>query len=394
MSGLTLDDALRAYEAGNLELKSARAQVEVARQQVRAAGLLENPTVAHSQGHNNSGTPTNGNHYYSNTLSQTVPIAGQLGLRRQVAEANRAAVEGLFQFRDVALRLAVLRGYSHLLAAQLRVFLTRQDVTALENVVEVLKKRVSSGATAQYDLTRAELEMEKVRSELSEALTDEKRAREELRKAIGPASPEGSFSVAFAELNPTYAENNTLISFAQTMRGDLRAARAIASGAEVSASLARREVVPDLTFSLGVLNSSGPTSTDLLGGVSVPLPIFRRGQGTIRAARFSADAARFDVQALETRIATEVTRTTSVYQQRRSERERFQTAVKERSERLLRIAQSAYREGARGILELVDAYRTNREVRLRDLELKALVEEAEFDVAEAVGDLSPLNINP
>jgi cobalt-zinc-cadmium efflux system outer membrane protein len=129
-----------------------------------------------------------------------------------------------------------------------------------------------------------------------------------------------------------------------------------------------------------------------MGGVSVPLPIFRRGQGTIRAARFSADAARFDVQALETRIPTEVTRAAAVYQQRRLERERFQTAVKERSERLLRIAQSAYREGARGILELVDAYRTNREVRLRDLELRALVEEAQYDLTEAVGDLSPLNI--
>src|SRR5256712_498525 len=54
----TLGAAFKAYEAGNLERKSAQALVESARQQVRAAGLLENPTISHSQGHNSTGTPT------------------------------------------------------------------------------------------------------------------------------------------------------------------------------------------------------------------------------------------------------------------------------------------------------------------------------------------------
>ncbi len=384
----TLGAAFKAYEAGNLERKSAQALVESARQQVRAAGLLENPTISHSQGHNSTGTPTGGAHNYANTLSQTVPITGKLGLRRQVAEANRDATEGAFQFRDIGLRLAVLRAYSRLLAAQQRVFFTRQDLASLEEVVDVLKKRVAAGATAQYDLTRGELEAERVRTELSDALADEKAAREELRKAIGPAAPIGPFAVAPVDLSPPYAEVGALTAFALSARGDLKAARAVSGGAEASAILAKREVVPDLTLSLGLLNTNGPHSTDVLAGVSIPIPIIRRGQGTIQAARSTADAARFDVQALETRIPTEVIRAIAVYQQRVAERDRYQTAVKQRAERLLRIAQTAYREGARGILELVDAYRTSREVRLRDLELRAAAEAAGFDVAEAVGDLT------
>jgi cobalt-zinc-cadmium resistance protein CzcA len=392
VSQLTLDDALKAYAEGNLERKAAQAQVEAARQQVRAAGLLENPTISHSQGHNNSGTPTNGDHYYANTLSQTVPIAGKLGYRRQVAEANRAAVEGAFQLRDVGLRLAVLRAYSRLLAAQYRISFTRQDLLSLEEAVEVLRKRVSSGATAQYDLVRGELEAERIRTDLSDALADEKSAREELRKAIGPAAPVGAFAVAPVDMSPPYIEADVLITSALVSRGDLKAARALSAGAETSVILARREVVPDLTFSLGLLNSAGPNSTDVLAGVSVPIPVFRRGQGTIQAARSTADAAQFDVQALETRIPTEVIRAIAVYQQRRSERDRYQSAVKQRAEKLLRIAQTAYREGARGILELVDAYRTSREVRLRDLELRAAAEAAGFDVAEAIGDLTAYNV--
>jgi cobalt-zinc-cadmium resistance protein CzcA len=391
-SRFTLEEAVKAYESGNLELKAARAQVEAARQQVRAAGLLENPTLSHSQGHNETGTPTNGNHYYSSSLSQAVPIAGQLGLRRQVAEANRDAVEAAFQFRDAGFRLAVLRAYSRLLAAQQRALMARQDLASLDEVAAVLKKRVSSGATALYDLTRGELEAERVRTELSDAVGDEKAALEELRKAIGPMAPSGPFSVVPMDLSPSYAEAGLLVSLALANRGDLRAARAIAGAAEASAILAKREVVPDLTFSLGLLNSAGPSSTDLLAGLSVPIPVFRRGQGTIQAARSTANAARFDVQAMETRIATEVVRALAIYQQRRSEADRYQTAVKQRAERLLRIAQTAYKEGARGILELVDAYRTSREVRLRDLELRAAVEAAGFEVAEAVGDLTAYTI--
>jgi len=385
---LTVADALNAYAEGNLERKAAQAQVEAARQQVRAAGLLENPSVTHSQGHNSSGTPTNGDHYYTNTLSQTVPIAGQLGLRRQVAEAARDAAEGAFQSRDLALRLAVLRAYSRLFAAQYRVSFTRQDLSSLEEAVAVLRRRVTSGATAQYDLVRGELEAERIRTDLSDALADEKAAQEELRKAIGPAAPAGPFAAAPVDLSPSYAEVDALTTLALLSRGDLKAARALSGGAEASATLARREVVPDLTFSLGLLNSAGPSSTDLLAGVSIPIPVIRRGQGTIQAARSTADAARFDVQALETRIPTEVAKAVAVYQQRRAERDRYQTAVKQRAEQLLRIAQAAYREGARGILELVDAYRTSREVRLRDLELRTAVEAAGFDVAEAINDVT------
>lgn len=256
----------------------------------------------------------------------------------------------------------------------------------------MLRKRVSSGATAQYDLVRGELEAERVRTDLSDALADEKAAREELRKAIGPAAPAGSFTVAPIDLSPPYAEVDALTTMALISRGDLKAARALSGGAEASAVLARREVVPDLTFSLGLLNSAGPSSTDLLAGVSIPIPVIRRGQGTIQAARSTADAARFDVQALETRIPTEVVKAVAVYQQRRAERDRYQATVTQRAERLLRIAQTAYKEGARGILELVDAYRTSREVRLRDLELRTAVESAAFDVAEAVGDLTAYTV--
>src|SRR5439155_20011516 len=221
-----------------------------------------------------------------------------------------------------------------------------------------------------------------------DALADEKGAREELRKAIGPTAPAGSFIVAPVDLSPPYAAVGAPTVLGLSNRGDLRAARALHGGAEASAILAKREVVPDVTFSLGVLNSAGPTSTDVLAGVSIPIPIIRRGQGTIQAARSTADAARFDVQALETRIPTEVIRGIAVYQQRVAERDRYQTAVKQKAERLLRTAQTSYREGARGILELVDAYRTSREVRLRDLDLKTAGEGTGFDVAEAVGDLT------
>ncbi|HEY3196464.1 MAG TPA: CusA/CzcA family heavy metal efflux RND transporter [Nitrospirales bacterium] len=383
---LTLDDAMKAYEVGNLELKSVRSQMEAARQQVRAAGLLENPVVSHSEGHNNTGIPTNGNHYYQNTLSQTVPIAGQLGLRRQVVEANLAAIEGVFQLRDIVLRLAVARAYSRLLGIQQRLSTSIQDVRALQDIVDVLNKRVSSGATARYDLTRAELELERARSELADTLTDEKRTREELRRAIGPASPLGEFTVEPVGLNTSYGEAGTLIALAQVSRGDLKTARAIAAGADVSVTLARREVVPDLTFTLGLLTTAGPRSTDIMSGVSIPLPVFRRGQGSIAAARLSSEAAHSDVLALEARIPTEVNRAVISYDLRRNERDRFQTAVKDRADKLLQIARVAYKEGARGILELVDAYRTYREVRLRDLELRLLVQEAGLDIIEAVGD--------
>ena len=69
----------------------------------------------------------------------------------------------------------------------------------------------------------------------------------------------------------------------------------------------------------------------------------------------------------------------------RAQAERLAGDQLARLDPLLRAAETGYREGEAGIVELLDAYRTARGVRLRDLELRRDARLAELDLWLALG---------
>jgi outer membrane protein TolC len=53
----------------------------------------------------------------------------------------------------------------------------------------------------------------------------------------------------------------------------------------------------------------------------------------------------------------------------------------------MRIAEIAYREGEVGILELLDAVRTTARARIRSMDIRLSVREAQIALERAVGDI-------
>jgi cobalt-zinc-cadmium efflux system outer membrane protein len=66
--------------------------------------------------------------------------------------------------------------------------------------------------------------------------------------------------------------------------------------------------------------------------------------------------------------------------ERRDIAERHRAALNAGGEQIERIAQVSYEAGERGILELLDAYRTTAAARVRQAELDAAVREAEIEL--------------
>ena len=120
--------------------------------------------------------------------------------------------------------------------------------------------------------------------------------------------------------------------------------------------------------------------------VTVPVPLFDRGKPEMaradiarRAARSRADAIKTEVQ-LRLKGAWEESqariRVAGIYQGK---------AVAETGD-LVRIARAAYEGGEVGILELLDAYRTQRDVQLRMHELMAAARQSALELERLVGE--------
>jgi cobalt-zinc-cadmium efflux system outer membrane protein len=89
---------------------------------------------------------------------------------------------------------------------------------------------------------------------------------------------------------------------------------------------------------------------------------------------------RADADLLRQTIRTRITSWRAAVVERRAIAERHGADLARRGDQIERIAQVSYEAGERGILELLDAYRTTSAARLRQVELDAAVRQAEIEL--------------
>jgi len=64
----------------------------------------------------------------------------------------------------------------------------------------------------------------------------------------------------------------------------------------------------------------------------------------------------------------------------------YRSELGETGPELVRIATIAYQEGEIGILQLLDAYRAQRQTQLRTLDIQGAVKEAQIELERVVGE--------
>ena len=89
------------------------------------------------------------------------------------------------------------------------------------------------------------------------------------------------------------------------------------------------------------------------------------------AALVSRDAVEGTVRAFNVRVQA---------------RDRYRQELADSGPELIKIATVAYQEGEIGILQLLDAYRSQRQAQLRMLDIQAAVKEAQIELERVVGE--------
>ena len=114
--------------------------------------------------------------------------------------------------------------------------------------------------------------------------------------------------------------------------------------------------------------------------IQAVLPLFDHGQSerALAQARANQASARLDSLRMTLRSDVAVTRTAAV--DRRRAADQYRRSALKTSGEVERIAQVSYDAGERGILELLDAYRTSSSARVRQAALDAAAREAEIEL--------------
>jgi cobalt-zinc-cadmium efflux system outer membrane protein len=169
-------------------------------------------------------------------------------------------------------------------------------------------------------------------------------------------------------------------------------ARARAQAGDLRVSYLRRQVIPTPDLSIGYVRfidvPGAPNGRDggaMLAGVSFPIPILDRGQGTIERGLAIAAEDRARKDSVELSARREIERTVATMAVRVATWRRFRDTTSLDIDKLRSIGELSYREGRATILELLDAYASYVDAQERRVELQAAATKAALDVERAVG---------
>ena len=123
-------------------------------------------------------------------------------------------------------------------------------------------------------------------------------------------------------------------------------------------SLAHSEAFPDLTLSAGVRNFQETGDNAFVAGISIPIPLFNRNQGTITEARELIGKVKAEQRAVE---ATLLSRFSDTWQTLSAAYEESMTLRKDilpGAQEAYESTEAGYREGKLDYLQMLDAQRT------------------------------------
>ncbi|MCK8502810.1 TolC family protein [Myxococcus fulvus] len=381
---ITLPQALELLSKDSPWMAAEKARVDVAQTERIAAGLLPNPSFNYGGQRLLHGANTGSSMSHQFTVEQPLLLFGQRGVRRELAERSVAAEKARVTASLAERELAVREAFAALLSSQEALRLLEETSVDLGRVEKVVKGRAAAGDSSRYDVERIEVEGRTLEVEVLNARASVDDAAGRLAALLGRPgwSPRASGTLGATGALP---ELSRLWEASARHRPSLVAARQRQSVAQGGLAVAKRERMPVPSLEAGAVVTRREDSTIGYLGLSLPMPLFDRNQGAIARASAEVDA---ETRALDAEVAearAELTRAHAVLAGRHRALATLERDVVERLPTLRRMAEDAYREGRGSILELLDAFRSLKDLRLQHLEQREAVQQAEAAVLFASG---------
>ncbi len=302
---LTFRDVLQRTVAANPTVKSVEFERRAAVAELQQAGLWPNPEIGLEFQEVGWDAPGFRESEITLFVAQEFEIFGQRGARHRLARAEIEAAEFRTRVAGFDLYLEAKRRFYILAHAQQRLQLAGASVELATNILRSIRARMEKGAMLQSELLLAELTEQRARLELDQA-QQENDAAAVLLAALWNGSHTGI--VVDSEREPDLESLMGRVSSLEFAADSTRAVlqlRRLSALTRAQQSVAVSEARPGITLSGGLKRFEGDKSNSFLIGVSMPLTILNRNQGTrqrlkarLRSLDYQIDRERLDAEAM------------------------------------------------------------------------------------------------
>lgn len=361
--------------------REARARVAIAQAESRARTLYPNPSALYSR--EGAGLTE----FFQ--AEQLIPISGRLKLLREAGAASVLATEADAAFSIWQARTSLRQAFYRLVASQTREAVYSSSLKEMGDVIRVLRERELQGEGSKFDRLRTERERAEVLAELAlvRATTALDRAQ---MLAFLPSDTTAPVNVSgHMETPPLTLDASDLSQRALAAREDYHAEQRRVDQYRAEQRAAQRLRFPEPIVTAGLKRADAGQRGIGYGpvvGVSVPLPVFNKGQAEVARSTAEQERASARLQLLSRQIRAAVEGNVHAFLVRSTARDEYRRELAEAGPELIRIATVAYQEGEINILQLLDAYRLQRQAQLRMIDIQALVKEAQVELERVVGE--------
>lgn len=362
---LGLDDLVRIGLESNPSLRQASFEIEAAQGRAAQAGLYPNPTVQVLGEQLGGRTATKGV-ISGPMISQEVVTAGKLGLSRSVGqrEVDQATL-ALFRQR-YAFLTTVRQGYFEVLANQRRVEVLADLEKLAKESYENATKILGAGEASKSDVLQFEVELDRLQ-------TDQEAARRELtaawrRLAANIGTPRLPQQPLFGSLEVAVPHYDFDLAAAQLVEvhPDLFIAQVGITRAQLAVRRAEVERIPNVTVGAGYSNddTTERRQNEWRFEVGLPIPLFNRNQGNIRAAQAELGRAMQEVPRVQNDLLNRLATAYGQYSAARQRAERYQKSILPKAREAYRLTLAAFRGGRFEYLRVLQAQRAIGEANL------------------------------
>jgi cobalt-zinc-cadmium efflux system outer membrane protein len=312
-------------------------------------------------------------------------LGGKRGKRIAVSEAVVRAGEAELAATLAQVRNDVRRAYYGVFVADARLALIQEARDLARRVRDTAQQRFDAGSAARLEVMQTELALVSAENEAIAADGAAVAARATLNALLGqPLESPVALSTSIEGSAPVAA--NAVLTLARTTSTELAVLDRQIETQRARLTLAAALRVPDVTPTASFTRDAQPEfDYGWRAGVAVTVPLFTTHRAGVLVEQATLDQLLAQRQAALVRIEGQVTAAAVTAEAQRQLYLRYRDQIVPQAQQVEQVAQDAYQLGQTGIVPLLQALQSTREVRLRALDAGSGFQTALADLERAVG---------
>lgn len=363
-----LNEAIDAALENNLDLQAAQLEVNIAKNNIKAANRLQNPSVDAFYFMGAAGV----NEPKQIGLSENIEIAKR-SARKNLAQSNLALVEKNVGYTKFDLKMDVREAYINLVAAKSILDTLEQQKSLQEELLEIAQMRVKSKQVPEIDAIQAEIALNQLITQVNTAKVNVNTALANFNKIINDPNKivYDSKDKLFLEENnfeemmtpppsshfPSFQE---IVEKALENRYDVKIAKQEIDIAEKNLTVVARQRVPDISLTGGYAyqvaghSNSGNFNNGAYAGASlVNIPLFYNYSPEIQNAAYKVQQAELKYESVKNKAIKDVSAAYEKFLTAAENLNHYEDKILKSSEKMIDMSMDSYEHGKSDITSLI-----------------------------------------